>query len=95
MSFDRDSVPQIRIGMLGYAFMGRAHSNAFRTIPYMMYPPPAIPVLAAICGRNREATADVAERFGYGRIYTDWRDMLANDDIQLFDGCAHQQRLNL
>ena len=36
-------IPEVGVGMLGYAFMGKAHSNAFRTIPYMIYPPPAIP----------------------------------------------------
>ncbi len=40
--------------MLGYAFMGKAHTNAYKTIPYMMYPPPAIPVLEAIAGTNAE-----------------------------------------
>ncbi|GIK71717.1 MAG: oxidoreductase [Chloroflexota bacterium] len=77
--------PEIGVGMLGYAFMGKAHSNAFKKIPYMMYPPPAIPKLAAICGRNEAATRAAAIRFGYERYYTDWRDMLADDAVQLFD----------
>jgi predicted dehydrogenase len=77
--------PEIGVGMLGYAFMGKAHSNAFKKIPYMMYPPPAIPKLAAICGRNEAATRAAAIRFGYERYYTDWRDMLADDNVQLFD----------
>lgn len=77
--------PEIGVGMLGYAFMGKAHSNAFKKIPYMMYPPPAIPKLAAICGRNEAATRAAAIRFGYDRYYTDWRDMLADDAVQLFD----------
>jgi len=77
--------PEIGVGMLGYAFMGKAHSNAFKKIPYMMYPPPAIPKLAAICGRNEAATRAAAVRFGYDRYYTDWRDMLADDRVQLFD----------
>ena len=77
--------PEIGVGMLGYAFMGKAHSNAFKKIPYMMYPPPAIPKLAAICGRNEAATRAAAVRFGYDRYYTDWRDMLADDGVQLFD----------
>ena len=47
--------------MLGYAFMGKAHSNAYKTQPYMMYPPVAIPELVAICGRNEEAVAGGAE----------------------------------
>ena len=77
--------PEIGVGMLGYAFMGKAHSNAFKKIPYMMYPPPAIPRLVAICGRNEAATRAAAIRFGYERYYTDWRDMLADDNVQLFD----------
>ena len=80
-----DEIPEIGVGMLGYAFMGKAHSNAFKTIPYMMYPPPAVPLLAAICGRNKTAVAGAAKRFGYARYYTDWRDMLADDSVQLFD----------
>ncbi len=79
------SVPEIGVGMLGYAFMGKAHSNAFKKIPYMMYPPPAIPKMVAICGRNEAATKAAAVRFGYETYYTDWRKMLADDRIQLFD----------
>ncbi len=79
------SVPEIGVGMLGYAFMGKAHSNAFKKIPYMMYPPPAIPKMVAICGRNEAATKAAAVRFGYETYYTDWRQMLADDRIQLFD----------
>ena len=44
--------PGVGVGMLGYAFMGKAHTNAYKTMPYMMYPPPAIPQLVAVCGRN-------------------------------------------
>ena len=77
--------PEIGVGMLGYAFMGKAHSNAFKTIPYMMYPPPAIPHLAAICGRNKEAVEAAAKRFGYDKAYTDWKRMLRDPKVQLFD----------
>ena len=77
--------PEVGVGMLGYAFMGKAHSNAFKKLPYMMYPPVAIPKLVAICGRSEDATRTAAERFGYEKYYTDWRAMLADDDVQLFD----------
>jgi len=77
--------PEIGVGMLGYAFMGKAHSNAFKKIPYMMYPPPAIPVLAAISGRNEDAVAEAAKRYGYARYYTDWREMLEDPAVQLLD----------
>ena len=61
--------PTIGVGMLGYAFMGKAHSNALKKLPYMMYPPVAIPRLVAVAGRNAEATAEAAKRYGY-REYT-------------------------
>ncbi len=77
--------PTLGIGMLGYAFMGKAHSNAFRTIPYMMYPPVAIPRLVGVAGRNKDAVEAAAARFGYENAYTDWRDLVANDDVDVFD----------
>lgn len=81
----QQDAPEIGIGMLGYAFMGKAHTNAFKKIPYMMYPPPAMPKLVAICGRNEDAVSEAARRYGYEGYYTDWRKMLEDDRIQLFD----------
>jgi predicted dehydrogenase len=78
-------VPEIGVGMLGYAFMGKAHTNAYKKIPYMMYPPPAVPKLIAICGRSEEAVAEAARRYGYEGYYTDWRQMVEDDRIQLLD----------
>lgn len=81
----QQQAPEVGIGMLGYAFMGKAHTNAFKKIPYMMYPPPAIPKLVAICGRNEDAVSEAARRYGYEGYYTDWRKMIEDDRIQLFD----------
>ena len=58
-----NDAPQIGVGLLGYAFMGKAHSNALKTLPYMVYPPPAVPRLAAIAGRNEPALRAAAERY--------------------------------
>ena len=77
--------PEIGIGMLGYAFMGKAHSHAMLNIAHMMYPPPAVPRLVGIAGRDEQAVAEAARRYGYEGYYTDWRAMLDSDDIQLFD----------
>ena len=77
--------PVLGIGMLGYAFMGKAHSNAFKTIPYMMYPPAAIPRLVGIAGRNQEAVEAAAQRYGYENAYTDWHSLIDNPDIHVFD----------
>src|ERR1041384_4421054 len=77
--------PTIGIGMLGYAFMGKAHSNAYKTQPYMMYPPVAIPELVAICGRDVKAVQEAQKRYGYRKHYTDWKKMLDDKEVQLFD----------
>jgi predicted dehydrogenase len=75
----------IGVGMLGYAFMGKAHSNALRKIAYMTWPPPLVPRLVAIAGRNEEAVAEAAERYGYERWTTDWRDVISDPEIGVFD----------
>ena len=77
--------PEIGIGMLGYAFMGKAHTNAFKKIPYMMYPPVALPRLVGIAGRNAAAVTAAAKRFGYENAYTDWRDLISNDAVDVLD----------
>jgi len=77
--------PEVGIGMLGYAFMGKAHTNAYKTLPYIIYPPPAIPKLVAIAGRDEEAVKEAALRYGYEGYYTDWRRMLDDPRVQLFD----------
>src|SRR5438876_529010 len=59
---------EIGVGMLGYAFMGKAHSNAFRKLEYMAWPPPLVPRLVAIAGRNDDAVAEAARRSGSGRV---------------------------
>src|SRR5262249_53437438 len=76
---------EIGIGMLGYAFMGKAHSNAFRTLEYLAWPPPLVPRLVAIAGRNGEAVAEAARRYGYERWTTDWHDIVTDERIGLFD----------
>ena len=79
------SAPEIGVGMLGYAFMGKAHSNALKKMPYMMYPPVAIPKLVAIAGRNEEAVTEAARRYGYAKAYTDWRAMIDDPDVHVID----------
>ena len=76
---------EIGVGMLGYAFMGKAHSNAFRKIGYMTWPPPLRPRLVAIAGRNEEAVAEAATRYGYERWTTQWQELVADPEIGLVD----------
>jgi predicted dehydrogenase len=81
----KGEAPRIGVGMLGYAFMGKAHSNAYKTQPYMMYPPVAVPDLVAICGRDQKAVQEAQKRYGYRKHYTDWKKMLDDKEVQLFD----------
>jgi predicted dehydrogenase len=76
---------EIGIGMLGYAFMGKAHSNAFKTIEYMTWPPPLVPKLVGIVGRDANAVEEARERFGYEYATNDWREVVEDGRIGLFD----------
>jgi predicted dehydrogenase len=71
--------------MLGYAFMGKAHSNAFRKIGYMTWPPPLRPRLVAVAGRNEEAVAEAARRYGFERWTASWEELVADPEVGLLD----------
>ncbi len=83
-----EDIPRIGVGMLGYQFMGKAHSNAFKTLAYMTWPPPMLPELVALGGRNETAVAEAAARYGFERFETDWRALVADPRIELFDNLA-------
>jgi predicted dehydrogenase len=80
-----DDVPTIGVGMLGYGFMGKAHSNAYKTLAYMTWPPPLMPELVSIAGRNEEAVAGAARRYGFADHVTDWKKLIADPRIGVFD----------
>ena len=78
-------VAEIGVGLIGYAFMGKAHSNAYRTLSYMTWPPPLRPVLVALAGRNESAVEEAARRYGYSEAMSDWRALVADHRISLVD----------
>jgi predicted dehydrogenase len=80
-----DAVDSVGVGLLGYAFMGKAHSNAYKTLSYMTWPPPLMPSLVAIAGRDEAAVAEAARRYGFAGYVTDWRELVADERVQLFD----------
>ncbi len=80
-------VTSLGIGMVGYAFMGAAHSLAWRNAP-SFFELPVVPRLVALGGRNAEAAGDVARRFGWESVETDWRRLVARDDVGLVDVCT-------
>jgi predicted dehydrogenase len=79
------AVATIGVGMLGYAFMGKAHSNAFKKIAYVTWPPPLEPKLVGIAGRNAEAVEEAARRYGFEYATGDWRRLVEDETIGLFD----------
>ena len=81
------SKPKLRIGMVGYGFMGRTHSNAFREAP-KFFDLPHEPELTAICARNKDRAEEFAANWGYGSVETDWRALIERDDIDLIDIAA-------
>ena len=77
----------LNIGMIGYGFMGRAHSNAFRKVNNF-FPLQHRMVLKAACGRDGAKTAAFADTWGYESVETDWRALIARPDIDLIDIAA-------
>ena len=77
----------IGIGLIGYEFMGRAHSHAWRSVEAALETP-LEPRLAAICGRDPARLGAVARRYGWEATETEWRRVVERDDVQLIDICA-------
>ena len=77
----------LRVGMVGYAFMGAAHSQAWRTAP-RFFDLPLDPQLTALCGRNDDGVRAAAGKLGWGSVETDWRRLIERDDIDLIDICT-------
>jgi hypothetical protein len=75
---------KLNIGMIGYGFMGRAHSNAFRKVNNF-FDLEYQPVLKAACARNAEKAQTFADNWGYESIETDWRKLVERDDIDCID----------
>jgi predicted dehydrogenase len=74
----------LNIGLVGYGFMGRTHSNAFRQAP-IFFDLPWKPVLKAVAARNADRVKSFAENWGYQSYHTDWRELVARADIDLID----------
>jgi predicted dehydrogenase len=77
-------MPEVNVALIGYAFMGRAHSNAYRQVgPFLN--PRLKPRLKVLCGRNARAVGEAAARLGWEEAATDWREVVNRKDIHLVD----------
>jgi len=77
----------LRIGLIGYGFMGRTHSNAFRKVSNF-FDLKYEPQLAAVCARNKDRAEAFASQWGYESVETDWRKLIDRDDIDVIDIAA-------
>jgi predicted dehydrogenase len=75
---------EIGVGLVGYKFMGRAHSNAYRQLPRFFDVDPA-PRMAAICGRDEAGVREAANSLGWESYETDYRRLIERDDVGLVD----------
>lgn len=81
---------ELRIGLIGCGFMGRAHSNAYRKVNNF-FDLKYRPVLAAVCARNRASASAFAAKWGYESVETDWKQLLKRKDIDAVDICTPNQ----
>jgi predicted dehydrogenase len=77
----------LRIGLIGYGFMGKAHSNAYRRVPNF-FNLEYRPVLKAVCGRDKAKAQVFADQWGYESVETDWRKVIDRKDIDAVDICT-------
>src|SRR6266850_2947301 len=74
----------LNIGMIGYGFMGRAHSNAYRKVNNF-FDLEYRPVLKAVCARSADKAKAFGDKWGYDSVETDWRKLIGRKDIDLID----------
>ncbi|MCK9795899.1 Gfo/Idh/MocA family oxidoreductase [Isoptericola sp. 4D.3] len=79
--------PTLGIGMVGYSFMGQAHSQAWRTAP-RFFDLPLAPRMRVVAGRDRDSVRAAAERLGWDESVTSWQELIARDDVDLVDVCT-------
>ena len=75
---------KLNVGMIGYKFMGKAHSNAWKKAPYF-FDTPVEPVLKVVCGRHAGPLKAFADRWGWEEIETDWKKVIEREDIDIVD----------
>lgn len=79
---------KLRIGLIGTGFMGRTHSNGYNRVSNFFPELAYTPVLQAVCSRNEASVKAFAEQWGYASYETDWKKLIARDDIDAVDICT-------
>ena len=79
---------ELRIGLIGCGFMGRTHTNGYKRVSDFFPDLTYRPVLKAVCSRNKDKVQAFANQWGYESVETDWKVLIARDDIDAVDICA-------
>ncbi len=79
---------ELRIGLIGCGFMGRTHTNGYKRVSDFFPDLTYRPVLKAVCSRNKDKVQAFADQWGYESVETDWKVLIARDDIDAIDICA-------
>lgn len=81
------AMAELRVALVGYKFMGKAHSHAYRNV-VAFFDVPLRPAMQVLVGRDQEAVRRAAERWGWREAATDWREAVRRDDVELVDVCT-------
>jgi predicted dehydrogenase len=76
---------QVNVALIGYKFMGRSHSNAYRQVAHFFPDLGAVPVMNTLCGRDRQAVEQAAGQLGWQQTAIDWKEVVRRPDIDLVD----------
>jgi len=79
---------ELRIGLVGYGFMGRTHTNGYKRVTDFFPEVDHKPVLKAVCGRNKDKAQAFADQWGYESVETDYKQLVQRDDIDAIDICT-------
>ncbi len=81
-------LPEVRIGLVGYGFIGKVHTLAYRCLPMVYDPMPARVRLAGVCAASQASVDKAVEQAGYEFATTDWRELVKRDDIDAIHCCT-------
>jgi predicted dehydrogenase len=84
---DKSVMRKINVALIGYKFMGKAHSNAWRQVG-RFFKTPFEPVMKVICGRDRAGVKEAAALYGWEEYSTSWEEVVARPDIEIIDICT-------
>lgn len=84
---------ELRIGLIGCGFMGRTHSNGYNRVSNFFPDLAYRPILKAACSRTESTVKAFAEQWGYEAWETDWKTLIARDDIDAVDICTPNNKI--